>query len=88
MNRTIIVGDIHKKTADELIELLDKVKYQKEKDRLIFIGDLLGKGSKPLETFLIYKQTEAICIMGNAELAFFNNFLSKTNLLVSKPPYL
>ena len=73
MNRTIIVGDIHS-CADELIELLDKVKYQKEKDRLIFIGDLLGKGSKPLETFLIYKQTEAICIMGNAELAFLKNY--------------
>ena len=73
MKRTIIVGDIHS-CADELIELLDKVKFKKETSRLIFIGDLLGKGNKPLETFLIYKQTGAICIMGNAELAFLKNY--------------
>lgn len=73
MNHKIIVGDIHS-CADELIELLDKVKFRKGEDSLIFIGDMLGKGTKHLETFLVYLQTEAICIMGNAELAFLKNY--------------
>ena len=72
MQRTIIIGDIHS-CAVELQELLDKIEFQKGKDFLLFIGDLIGKGPYPLETFLIYKKTGATCIMGNAELAFLKN---------------
>ena len=79
MSRTIIIGDIHS-CADELIALLDKINYDKEKDRLIFIGDLLGKGPKPLESFLLYQRTKAICIMGNAEVAFLKNHQDKSFL--------
>lgn len=71
--RTIIISDIHS-CALELRKLLQKVNYQKEKDFLLFIGDMIGKGPLPLETFLLYEQTGALCIMGNAEVAFLKNW--------------
>ena len=77
--RTIIIGDIHS-CALELQKLLYKVHYQKGKDFLLFIGDMIGKGPLPLETFLIYKATGAICIMGNAELAFLKNWKNSSYL--------
>ena len=63
---------IEPSTIHRLCRLFEITKNKTAKG-LIFIGDL-GKGNKPLETFLIYKQTEAICIMGNAELAFLKNY--------------
>ena len=41
--RTIIVGDIHG-CLIELKDLLEKCKYTPQNDRLIFVGDLVGKG--------------------------------------------
>lgn len=43
--RVIIVGDVHG-CLDELKELLLKVNFQIGKDRLIFVGDLIGKVSQ------------------------------------------
>ena len=70
--RTIIISDIHS-CAIELKELLAKTEYKKGEDFLLFIGDMIGKGPLPLETYLIYKSSGAVCIMGNAELAFLKN---------------
>ena len=41
--RTIIIGDVHG-CLKELNALLDKVSYNKKKDQLIFVGDLINKG--------------------------------------------
>ena len=41
--RTIIIGDVHG-CYDELIALLQKVRYRAKKDRLIMLGDLMDRG--------------------------------------------
>lgn len=48
VGRTIIIGDVHG-CFDELQELLKKVNWEREKDRLVFVGDLVNKGPKSLE---------------------------------------
>lgn len=41
--RTIIIGDIHG-CFDEFNELLDKISFDQEKDKLILLGDLIDRG--------------------------------------------
>lgn len=43
--KTIIVGDVHG-MLDELKELIEKVGYDKDNDRLILAGDLVDRGPK------------------------------------------
>lgn len=43
MNRTIVIGDVHG-CYQELMELLEKVKYSEGVDRLILAGDLVDRG--------------------------------------------
>jgi serine/threonine protein phosphatase 1 len=46
MERILAIGDVHG-CENELNELIVKVKYNPDKDRLIFLGDLLDKGYNP-----------------------------------------
>ena len=46
--RTILIGDIHG-CYDEFIALLKKSKFNKDKDRLIILGDFIDKGPKSFE---------------------------------------
>ena len=55
--RTIIIGDVHG-CAKELSALLDKVKADPEKDRLIMLGDLFDRGPESYEVFQIVKKLD------------------------------
>ena len=46
--RVLAIGDIHGK-YDKLINLWDKIKYDDSKDFLIFLGDYIDRGEKPVE---------------------------------------
>ncbi len=67
--RTIFIGDVHG-CFKELEFLLDEVTFNKKKDRLIFVGDLINKGpySKKVLDFVIDGDFE--CVLGNHELGF------------------
>lgn len=69
--RTLIVGDVHG-CFDELMELLESVNYSKEKDRLIFVGDLINKGPRSLDVLRWVKANGAEVLLGNHELGFIN----------------
>src|SRR5690606_35296703 len=69
IGRSIIIGDVHG-CYDELLLLLEKVDFNEEKDRLIFVGDLINKGPKSLEVVLFVQKLNAECIKGNHELRF------------------
>lgn len=42
---------------DELISLLDKCKYNKNKDKIVLVGDLVNKGPKSLEVLRYVKDS-------------------------------
>ncbi len=70
--RTIIIGDVHG-CAKELGALLDKVKADSEKDRLIMLGDLFDRGPESFEVFQIVQKLDQefgerfVLLLGNHE---------------------
>jgi serine/threonine protein phosphatase 1 len=61
--RTIVIGDLHG-CHDEALALLDKLAVSTA-DRVIFAGDLVDRGPKPLECVELAMRHE--CILGNHE---------------------
>lgn len=92
MCRTIIIGDIHG-CYYTMISLLNKIKYDENKDMIVFIGDYIDRGKNSFEVvnYLIHLQyrvgkDRCICLMGNHEyMALYdhnswrNNGYNKTN---------
>lgn len=66
--RTIIVGDVHG-CSEELRALLGKVSFDRRHDRLIFVGDLVGKGPHPREVVQLARELGAAAVRGNHEHA-------------------
>ncbi len=66
--RTLIIGDVHG-CHKELKKLLKKVKADPEKDKILFIGDLINKGPDSRKVWELYKAYNGTCIMGNHELS-------------------
>ncbi|MCD8221299.1 MAG: metallophosphoesterase [Clostridiales bacterium] len=70
--RNLIIGDVHG-CFDELEVLLNRVIFNQEKDRLIFIGDLMDRGPKSYEVLFLVKSLmekmgeRCILIRGNHE---------------------
>ncbi len=68
-DRTIVVGDLHG-CADELLKLLDLVKFNPSKDRLISVGDIVDRGPKIHECFEIFREYKGYAVLGNHEEPF------------------
>lgn len=82
-NRQIIcVGDLHG-TYDELIELLDKIDFNPMTTRLVFLGDIIDRSEKSLETLKLVRKFcekgDAECVQGNHEAKHirYRNFETK-----------
>lgn len=73
--RVIVISDIHGNLS-LYKALLQKVKYQKNLDRLILLGDLMEKGTENLALLrYVMKQTkeeQVYCIMGNCDFVAKN----------------
>lgn len=59
-----LIGDIHG-CADEFTLLLEKINFDKNKDQLYLVGDLVGRGPHPEKVIQIAMDNNAICTMGN-----------------------
>ena len=79
MGKTIIVGDVHG-CLIELEELLDKCAYRPEKDRLIFVGDLINRGNYSLEVLQLAYAVGAESVLGNHEAALLKRFIKNQPL--------
>ncbi|MBK2267918.1 symmetrical bis(5'-nucleosyl)-tetraphosphatase [Francisella philomiragia] len=68
---TYVIGDVQG-CYDELQLLLQDVKFDKHKDKLIFAGDILNKGPKSLEivNFIMSLGESAQVVLGNHEILF------------------
>ncbi|HYY55909.1 MAG TPA: metallophosphoesterase [Pyrinomonadaceae bacterium] len=66
--RTIVIGDIHG-CYDELLDLLDKVKFGTG-DRIVAVGDLIVKGQKSRQVLdLFMREAGFEAVIGNHDLA-------------------
>lgn len=76
-----VIGDIHGE-SEKLEDLIIKILRIDKNPELIFIGDYIDKGNKPLETLLFLKELNSSykCryIMGNHEYYWLN--LNQSNL--------
>src|SRR5690606_34883114 len=66
LKRTIVVGDIHG-CIDELKELLNKISYNKNNDRLILLGDLIDRGPNSVGTVEFARKNNIESVLGNHE---------------------
>lgn len=68
---TYVIGDVQG-CYDELQLLLEKIHFDKQKDKLIFAGDIINKGPKSLETinFIMSLGNNAEMVLGNHEILF------------------
>ena len=64
-----VIGDVQG-CYDELIALCTKVKFDPQKDKLIFAGDLVNRGPKSLEVlnFCIENRKSVKAVLGNHDL--------------------
>lgn len=76
--RTLIIGDIHG-CFDELSELISIFNPQYG-DKIITVGDVIGKGPKPNECIELLIKLNAQVVMGNHEF-FFNERISQNKPL-------
>lgn len=67
MSRIIIVGDVHG-CADELQTLLRRCQVSSD-ERLIFVGDLIGRGPKSRQVLSIVREYKADSVLGDYEAA-------------------
>lgn len=66
---TFVIGDIQG-CFDELQELVDYISFDPKKDQIWFVGDLVNRGPKSLETLRWVKSlgNSAVTVLGNHDL--------------------
>ncbi len=67
MSRTFIIGDVHG-CAEELHTLLKRCQV-KESDRVIFVGDLIGRGPQSKQVLNLVREYNAESVLGDYEAA-------------------
>lgn len=86
IKRTIVVGDIHG-CLDEFDDLLQKIRYNRQFDRLILLGDLIDRGPYSLEMVQRARNMDLECLMGNHEFAFLKWYKSNKQVYEAKRFY-
>ncbi len=70
---TYVIGDVHG-CYNELISLLNKINFDIWKDKVIFVGDLVGRGPEPAKVLdlIIGLNSTAKTVLGNYDLKFIS----------------
>ncbi|KAF7729755.1 hypothetical protein EC973_003833 [Apophysomyces ossiformis] len=62
--RLFVIGDVHG-CVDELVQLLNTLNYQSDKDQAILAGDLTAKGPDSLGVIRYAREQGLLCVRGN-----------------------
>lgn len=65
--RDFVCGDVHG-CYDDLMQLLDAVDFDRQRDRLFVVGDLIDRGPKNVEVVELLHEPWFFSILGNHEL--------------------
>lgn len=70
MVNTYFIGDVHG-CYDELMQLLRKIRFNHDKDRLIFVGDLINRGPRSLAVLRFVRSLghRATVVLGNHDIS-------------------
>jgi len=77
LGKTIFIGDVHG-CLDELLSLFNKLNYVPDKDRIIFLGDLVHKGPKSAEVIEFVFKNSYETIIGNHDYYFLKTLEGKS----------
>lgn len=76
MSRTFVCGDIHG-AYDKLMAALERVGFDREKDKLYALGDLVDRGPKSYAVLKLLEEPWFESIKGNHELMVEANYLGE-----------
>ena len=81
------IGDIQG-CYDQLVQLLEKIKYNDHRDRLWFTGDLVNRGPRSLQTLRMIQAmgANATVVLGNHDLHPWQQ-LTSISRLAGKTPW-
>lgn len=79
--RDFIVGDIHG-CVDELMAALEAVSFDRKRDRLLSVGDLIDRGPQSEEAIELLYESWFYAVRGNHEQMMIDAVLGKQELLV------
>ncbi|HDM09065.1 MAG TPA: serine/threonine protein phosphatase [Desulfobacteraceae bacterium] len=84
-SKTFIIGDIHG-CLDMLKRLVEKIKWDPAKDKLIFVGDYIDRGPDPkgVVDYILSLMAESSgiqCLIGNHEVIFLDYIKGKDRKL-------
>jgi bis(5'-nucleosyl)-tetraphosphatase (symmetrical) len=65
--RQIVVGDVHG-CKEEMLTLINALRFKADCDRLIFVGDLVAKGPDSLGCLEVAYSSDSAMVLGNHEL--------------------
>lgn len=82
--RTIFVGDVHG-CAQELSEMLMRLCFNAETDRLFLTGDAFTKGPDPMGVWHQIVETGAEMVLGNHDDALWSRLLKRSKDQEDKP---
>ena len=66
IGRDFVIGDIHGE-YDQLMTCLNKIEFDKSKDRLFCVGDLIDRGPKSEKVLTLLKEDWIFSVLGNHE---------------------
>jgi predicted MPP superfamily phosphohydrolase len=70
----VFVGDIHG-CIDEFDSLLEKVRFDRQQDSLVLVGDLVNKGYDSISVVKRAMELGAHCVLGNHDVVLTNRYM-------------
>lgn len=79
--RDFLVGDLHG-CYSEFISALERVQFDREKDRVLCVGDLIDRGPEPLECLSLLDEQWFHCTLGNHEELMIDSVLHNDEIAI------